>query len=155
MHQVIQIRIPVATPGQPGPHALASLRAPGKNPGSHQHGRMFRILFLTRKQHLPTTICWANPDLARVPSLGQGIIVDSLRDMPIPSKTNTQNARQSYFQHPMHVLQVFWGLHGFVSGPHALHGTAGLRGGHARCVGLTHTSALCQGGHALHWHGPH
>ena len=51
------------------------------------------------------------------------------------------------FQHPMHVLQVFSGLQGFVSGGHALHGTAGLRGGH-RCMGLTHTSALCPG--AMH-----
>ena len=140
---------------EPGAHKLASLRPPGKNPGSHQHGRTSRILFLTRKQHLPTTTCWVNPDLARVPSLGQGIIVDSLRDMPIPSKTNTQNARQSYFSASHACVAGLLGASRLCQWPpcvawdcRASWGTCTLHGTHS------HLSAL-SGGHALHWHGPH
>ena len=81
------------------------------------------------------------------------VIVNGLRGMPLPSKTNAKTHEPEGLQHPVHVLQVFSGPQSFVN-LWAMRcvglRTAGLRGGHALHGARSHFRAC--GGHTLRTH---
>ena len=136
---------------KPGPHKLASLRAPGRNPGPHQMG--------ARSPHCSCALDNTPPHALGEPRFGPSVIlyhqviVNGLMGMPLPRKTNAKTHEPEGLQHHMHVLQVFSGLQSFVN----LWATrcvglrtAGLRGGHALHGAHSHFRAC--GGHPLRTH---
>ena len=127
---------------KPGPHKLASLRrAPGKNPGPHQHGRMLTVLGAGVHP-------LGEPGFGPSVILCHQVIVNGLRGVPLPSKTQKRmslkvcstpcvccKSSQDFKALSICGPCVAWdsGLQGFV--------------GAMRCMGLDHTSGLAGGIH--------